>query len=405
MSEIFYSPFGKAGISSKVLVPSIDHATPGRYCDLLGLDEVQDLEAGQDFRRPEFRREVFLRFYEFHLKYRAHPGCVYFMMPYLYKKFNWTMDQRLWFAFLNGNTQHAVTSWLFFERFPDFKNLNRADLDKFYNTEFKRLEFDTDRRHQKSDFMESVDCYTKLTGGDQVGYFTELFASSIPYENFRLAWKEVREKFYSFGRLSSFSYLEYLRIMRCNLDCDNLLLEDMSGSKSHRNGLAKVLGRDDLDWHDSNPTGFNGKYSTDMMEWLNTEAHSLLSDADRRFQGRDFQHDVSYFTLESTFCTFKSWHRPGRRYPGCYLDMFYNRIKKAEERWPEEDLSMFWDARKQYLPAHLRLEDNPGDPGLKAVKQNHYRETGEVIMMDEEWPCFKNVFNEKTKVMNQIVSV
>jgi hypothetical protein len=35
----------------------------------------------------------------------------------------------------------------------------------------------------------------------------------------------------------------------------------MKGSQSHRNGLAKVLGRDDLDWHDSNPTGFDGKYT------------------------------------------------------------------------------------------------------------------------------------------------
>ena len=89
-------------------------------------------------------------------------------------------------------------------------------------------------------------------------------------------------------------------------------------------------------------------------------------------------------------CTYKSWHRPNRRYPGVYLDMFHDRIKKAETTWPEEDFGLFWDARKTYLPAHLRLEDNPHDVGVKPEKQNHYRLTGQVIAMDCDWPCFRN---------------
>jgi hypothetical protein len=32
-------------------------------------------------------------------------------------------------------------------------------------------------------------------------------------------------------------------------------------------------------------------------------------------------------------CTYKSWHRPNRRYPGVYLDMFHDRIKNAETTW------------------------------------------------------------------------
>ena len=38
---------------------------------------------GTDFRMQEYRREVFLRFYEFHLRYRSHAGAVYYVMPYL----------------------------------------------------------------------------------------------------------------------------------------------------------------------------------------------------------------------------------------------------------------------------------------------------------------------------------
>ena len=56
---------------------------------------------------------------------------------------------------------------------------------------------------------------------------------------------------------------------------------------------------------------------------------------------------------------------------------------------------MFWEARKENLPKHLLLENNPADPGFGKEKQNHYRLSGEVIMMDKEWECFKNDFNDK----------
>src|SRR5690242_16787050 len=95
---IFYKPLGTT------------HQTSSRYCDLVGIPEVKDLQVGMDFRKPELRREVFLRFYDFQLKYRAHPGCVYFIIPHLYRTFEWDQEKRLWFAFVNGNTQNPVTS-------------------------------------------------------------------------------------------------------------------------------------------------------------------------------------------------------------------------------------------------------------------------------------------------------
>jgi hypothetical protein len=94
----------------------------------------------------------------------------------------------------------------------------------------------------------------------------------------------------------------------------------------------------------------------------------------------------------------KSWHRPNRRYPGVYLDMLHDRIKKAEAAWPEEDFGLFWEARKIYLPAYLRLEDNPGDVGVRPEKQNHYRLTGQVINLHKDWACFQNDYNDQRSV-------
>lgn len=397
-NHLFHSPFGSPVIGLDKVLVTVDHTTPGRYCELYGMDEYQDLKLGMDFRRPEYRREVFLRFYEFCLKYRLHAGASlpYMTFPFLRKELKWTREEMLWFVFLNGNTQHPLTSWLIFKRFPDFANLDIPALDAWYNKEWPRLEFDTDRRHQKRDFIKSVTEYKKLVGQDQSAFFTDLMPSDDPLENFQKAWDTVREDFYSFGRMSTFSYLEYLRIARLNIEPNSLFLEDISGSKSLRNGLAKVLGRDDLDWGGpDNSTGFEGKYTPEMMIWLKKEGAILLDEAKERFKDRDFAWDVNYFTLESEFCTYKGWHRPNRRYPGVYGDIFYQRIKKVEGRWPEEDFSLWWKMRKIALPQRLRLEDSPLDPGLKPIKQNHYRETGHPIMMDEDWSCFKNDFNDK----------
>jgi hypothetical protein len=379
-------------------VPPITHDTIGRYCALTNQPEIQDLEAGMDFRLPQYRREVFLRFYQWSLQTRSFPGCVYFLFPYLNDLLNLTNEQKLWLAFLNGNTQNLVTSWLIFKQFPVFSLVDIGELKTWFNQEYKRLEWDSDRRYHKKNFIKATECYSTLTSRKQKDYFKTLVKSQDEKENFREVWKAVHGDFYSFGRLSAFSYLEYLRIQGLPIECDDLLFDDLSGSKSHRNGLSKVLGRDDIDWHKSNPTGFDGKYTKEMFSWFDKEASSLLEEARSRFKGvltQSRMPTVNFFTLESTFCTYKSWHRPNRRYPGVYADMFHDRIKRAQKLWPELDFTLFWWARKQYLPPYLRLEDNPKDPGLSKSKQNHYRLTGEVIMLDHDWDCFKNSWNKE----------
>lgn len=361
--------------------------TLGRWSHLNDMKEEMDLKPGLDFRLPQYRRKVFMDFYEFHLKYGTHPGCVYFLMPYFYQRYDWGAEERLWYAFINGNTQNPVMSSIIFFRFPNFKNLDVNDMKSWFDDNWANLQWDTDRRYQKKDFIKSVEKYRRDTDGEQLAYFKDLLQGN-EYENFEKAWSLVRKEFLGFGRLAAFSYLEYLRIMGVPLDCNNLFLEDMSGSESHRNGLAIVLGRDDLDFHHEKP-----EYGPGQLQWLKDEAERLLEETKERFKDEPFYEDVSYFTLESIFCTYKSWHRRSRRYPNVYADMLHDRIKWAEQRWPNEFFEPFWDARREKLPEYLRQEDNPCDPGLVAVKQNHYLETGEPIMMSKDFPVYDNEFD------------
>lgn len=352
--------------------------------------EVSELSPGLDFRLPQYRREVFHRFYQFHLENRSHPGCVYYAFPWLQQRLCLDTEQMLWLAYLNGNTQNIVTSLIIFRRYP---KPGHIDAD-WFNTNWSNLEWDTDRRYHKKSLISAVANYAELIGNSQAAYFHSHHHND-PESTFREIWSVVHSQFYTFGRLSTFSYLEYLRIVGQPLLCDQLFLHDMDGSKSHRNGLAKVLGRDDLDWHKS--TGFAGDYTDEQLTWLVEEGALLLREAQDRTAETPAvpARDVNYFTLESALCTYKSWHRPRRRYPNCYNDMFAGRIRRAEERWGKEETALFWQMREDCVPRHLRLECCPNDPGLTPAKQDHYRLTGQPVMMSRRWPVFDNAFDRQ----------
>ena len=354
----------------------------GRYCEINNIKEIKELEYGMDFRKPKYRREVFLRFYDFHLKYKSHPGGVYFAFPYLSKKFNLDIEQNLWLAFINGCTQNIVTTWLIFQEFPEVKNLDLDNLNNWWNKKYIKFKvgsgWDLDRRYFKigtTGFPNCVKSYKDSINkySSQKDFFNSLTIHNDKFKNYEICWEYIRKNFLSFGRLSAFSYLEYLRIQGINVDCNNLYFEDINGSRSHRNGVCKVIGRDDLDWWKNKV-----KYDENLINWIKKEAEILFKES----QERNSNKDVSYFTFESTLCNYKSWHRPNRRYPNVYMDMMHDRIKYAEKQHGEI-FELFWEMRNDCLPKHLRLEDNPKDLGLHPIKQNHYRNTGQVIMMNK----------------------
>lgn len=146
-------------------LPSDPTVVLGRYCELNGKQEVKDLKQGMDFRDPVYRREVFLRFYEFHLEYYSHPGGVYFIMPYLAERFGWTQEQKYWYAFLNGSTQNPCSSWVVFNKFPDFMKLDLDEFETWHRANWKRLAYDTDRRYVKGHLSEQVQNYKKILNG------------------------------------------------------------------------------------------------------------------------------------------------------------------------------------------------------------------------------------------------
>lgn len=356
-----------------------------------GDGQRMNLTPGLDLRRPEYRREVFIRFYLFHTRHGIHPGAVYYLLPHLRRVLGWDAEQALWFAFLNGNTQHPVTSLLLHGQCPDpASQLALEGMTRFWVANRGRLAFDTDRRHWKTHLLAAVASYQAALG--RFGGSQQAMWAAAAETGFTGVWAQARQ-LHSFGRLSAFSYTEYLRIMGVPFDCDDLFLTDRDGSRSHRNGLALVAGLDQYDWHPSNP-GFDGHYPPALIADLTHLAGGLLDEARARAAGQPWARWVSLFTLESALCTYKSWHRPNRRYPNVYNDMLYDRLKATEARWPDTDVTgLFWQARAATQPPYLLLEATPDDPGCVPVKQNHYRTTGHTVVMGREDPALWSEFD------------
>lgn len=337
----------------------------------------------KDWRLPENRREGFHRFYTFQLKYRAHPGCVHALLPFIADAFKLDEDQRAWLVWLNGNTENAVTSLMLLEVAPTPREWAAAVA--FWNVNFKKLEWDTDRRHQKSKFGEATERWFMEYGHKPARQWFQ--AGARGWDD---TWRFATNQPYM-GRMSSWSMIEYARILLGSdiPDADTLMLGDMSGSRSHRNGLAVVAGYDAAHWDADIP------FILGIEPELEHLGEDLLDEAIERNSGAPWERDVNRLSLESALCTYKSHYKPNRRYANVYSDMMYNRIRKAETRF-SRTFDMLWDARQVHLPiTRLRLEDTPHDPGLASVKQNHFLETGQHVMIGYEFADMWSDFDEK----------
>lgn len=304
--------------------------------------------------------------YTFHLKYKAHPGCVYSLLPAIAEHYELNRTGREWLVWLNGNTQNPAMSLLLLEASDCDPNQWQAAVD-FWNENFKLMEWDTDRRHQKSKFGEA----TQKWAAGEYGWPVQ---DGPP-------WAEVWKYSYSqpyMGRLSAWSMAEYAKILLPGMpDADNLLLRDKKGSQSHRNGLSLIAGYEATYWDwDDLPPG--------LIVDLELLGEDLLAEAKERNPDHP---DVGYLTMESALCTFKSQWKPDRRYPGVYADMAALRIWKAEQRFPGHDFSVLWEAREKDLPPQLRWETYDGPQAIQLNKklQNQFRETGRPAMLWLDW--------------------
>jgi len=298
-----------------------------------------------DYRLPENRLEYFKALYTMNLDYKAHPGLVYLYMPALKKYYGWTDEQALWFATINGHTQNPITSLKIMEFIPSIPESDvewRAAHARF-NNDWTTLSFDSDRNKQKKDTMKGLYSYAQLV--KQHGSQVKLWSDA----NYESLWAKANS-IVSFGRLSTFSYLEYIKINGYGSDCTTLMFNDFDGSRSHRNGMLFLLGADEYVFDKRQPNSHSGKYDDfeAMCDGLEIRAAQLI-------RGIKPHPDLGRFTFESCLCQFKNGFF-SRRYPGVYADLGFQRIEWYDSRGFERLTEPFKAIRAQYLPDWLREE-------------------------------------------------
>jgi hypothetical protein len=319
-----------------------------------------------DYRLPENRENYFTKLYKMNLDHGVMPGLVYLYMPELAKRFNWDTEQKLLFAFYNGMTQNPITSMRIMEVFPELPTSGEelSQFREWFNDSWETLNYDTDRRYQKKDTAEAVFHYSKSV--QDYGSQEKLLTGA-----FKELWDRVTKGFHSFGRLAAFSYLEYIKIMGCGAECDNLFLEDKSGSKSHRNGILFLMNHDDLVWDKRAANDFDGSYNwSKMVPYLYKYVNTYL----RNYVKTHPHEHAGYFTFESQCCQFKNGFFR-RRYPGVYADMAWDRIKWYEDRGLNDVTKVFRQIREDCLPEWLREEcESVVTP--RAQKASMFADTG-----------------------------
>ena len=302
-----------------------------------------------DYRQIDNRLKYFSALYRMNLQFKIHPGLVYLYMPEMKKRLNWDDEQALWFAAINGHTQNPITSYAIMQFIPEIptKDEEWKKAQTLFDIRWAELSFDTDRNKQKKDTIRGLYSYSLLVkdAGSQVKLW-----SGKTYPEY---W-ELANSITSFGRLSTFSYLEYVYLNGFGADCNNLMFDDLDGSRSHRNGMFFLTGQDHMVFDKRKENSHSGKYADlkGLGASLESQAELFLGTFYR--SNSELEH-VGKFTFESCLCQFKNGFFR-RRYPGVYADMAWERIQWYDKRDKKSLTKIFKEIRTERLPVWLLQE-------------------------------------------------
>lgn len=314
------------------------------------------------------RKELFIRWYAWSLEFGDCDPAVW-MTNYLHQRYEHNDEERLWFAWLYGNTYQLPTAWVLKNEFPDYE-LATVDRITWWNSNnYKRLRYQTDTKWNKGHLPAMFASYQKFIGNKTQREILESYYGDNEKQTFDSLWKNIKEKLYKFGRYSTWFYLQHLKhTADVHIRPTSLMLDDYSGSRSHRNGLLLAIGEDN-------------KYDKKLTkgEYANLEAISkdIIEEMSNRFP--KLRNQIDYFTMETALCAFKKIFREHHgRYLGYYLDRQSEEIEQAEkDSWDGIEWKVLWQARNETLKPELAQKQN-----IKKEKFAFYLQTGRIERLD-----------------------
>lgn len=331
-----------------------------------------------DYRLKQNRREAFIRWYAWSLQYDDCDPAVW-CTNYLHKRYEHNDEQRLWLAWLYGNTYQLPTAWVLMNEFPDFELATVDRTTQWNATNYKRLRYQTDTKWNKGHLPAMFESYQKFIGNRSQRETLESYYGTNEKENFDNLWTSIKTSLHKFGRYSTWFYIQHLRhTAGIRVEPTSLMLSDFDGSRSHRNGLLLALGKDD---------DYDRKLSTREYLDLEREASAILEETKDRFPR--LKDQVDFFTMETCLCSYKKIFREHHgRYLGYYLDRQAEEIKMAQsDGWYGIDWDVLWQARNETID--LRLDH---DRGIDKDRFSSFVNTGKIENL--EW-----MFDDEQRVL------
>ena len=302
-----------------------------------------------DYRLKENRREAFIRWYAWSLKYDDCDSAVW-ATNYLNKRYEHNDEQRLWFAWLYGNTYYLPTAWVLMNEFPDFELATVDRITNWNTANYKRLRYQTDTKWNKGHLPSMFESYQTFIGDQTQREKLESYYGDNEEQNFTNLWGALKGSLHKFGRYSTWFYMQHLKhTAGVRVSPTSLMLSDYDGSRSHRNGLLYALGQEDL---------VDRKLSGAEYDSLESNAREILEETKRRFP--ELVEQIDFFTMETCLCSFKKIFREKHgRYLGYYLDRQAEEIMQCQsDGWYGIDWDVLWQARNETID--LRLDHNRG---------------------------------------------
>jgi hypothetical protein len=336
-----------------------------------------------DYRLEQNRREAFIRWYAWSLKYDDCDPAVW-ATNYLHNRYEHNDEERIWLAWLYGNTYQLPTAWVLKNEFPDYELATVDRITQWNTANYKRLRYQTDTKWNKGHLPSMFESYQKFIGNTTQRERLESYYGDNEKANFDNLWEGIKSSLHKFGRYSTWFYIQHLKhTANILVDPTSLMLDDYDGSRSHRNGLLFALGLED---------SVDRKLTSLEYANLESQAKEILSETKERFP--ELASTVDYFTMETCLCSFKKIFRQKHgRYLGYYLDRQAEEITQAEkDGWYGIDWNVLWQSRNETID--IRLDHNTG---INKDKFSSFLNSGKMEnlewMFDDEEPALIGLEN------------
>jgi hypothetical protein len=305
------------------------------------------VEPAVDYRESSQRREGFLQWWVTSTAALDVDPAMW-MMRYLNERYEYSTEERLWFAWL-FHTYLLPTTFVMKNEFPDEELASVERFEQFVNENYHRIRHERDTKWSRGHLAAMYASYHGWVGnGTQAEKFAKLCVGS-PEENFNVLWKEFNGLF-KIGRYTAFFLLQtYKQTCDVPIECPSLFLDNYEGSKSHRNGLCLAAGKED--W-------VGQRLTPDEYLWLEGFGQDLISEARSRWPA--FSEQFDGFTLETVACSYKKlWRTANGRYIGYYNDRTAEQIRKAEsDGWHGIEWNVLHQCRAECSKGRLMPDDS-----------------------------------------------